>query len=57
MPRYPIADSDYPEDWLGFHKWFPSDKACALYLAKLRWRDGFVCPVCQSTSGWITHDN
>lgn len=27
---------------------FPDDKACAAYLEKLRWPDGFVCPVCKT---------
>lgn len=27
---------------------FPDDKACAVYLEKLRWPDGFVCPACST---------
>lgn len=56
MPPYPVAESDYPGNWLSFQEWFSSEYACARYLTKLRWRDGFVCPLCGSTEGWATHD-
>jgi transposase-like protein len=32
---------------------FPDSSACRLFLAKLRWRNGFVCPACGKVSlGW-----
>ena len=31
---------------------FPDDGACAEFLAKRRWPDGFVCPSCASKRGW-----
>jgi transposase-like protein len=30
-----------------FQKLFPNDGACAEYLEKIRWEDGFRCPHCQ----------
>ncbi len=37
---------DYPRDMIEFRDRFSTDDACAAYLAKLRWPDGFVCPEC-----------
>lgn len=37
-----------------FDEWFPSEEACAAYLFGLRWPDGFVCPACGKTEGWLT---
>ena len=31
-----------------FQRLFPDDAACAGYLEKARWSDGFVCPHCQA---------
>ncbi len=31
---------------------FPDDAACADYLARRRWPDGFVCPACGGAKGW-----
>ena len=33
-----------------FQRLFPDDAACAAYLEKARWSDGFVCPHCQPRS-------
>ena len=48
----PQAGIDYPSNWMEFQEWFPDDAACAEYLAKLRWSDGFECPHCHHTEGW-----
>ena len=34
-----------------FQRVFPDDAACAAYLEKARWGDGFVCPHCGVTGG------
>lgn len=47
---------DYPGTWASLLKWFPDDAACAEYLERLRWPDGFVCPACTSTAGWRIAD-
>ncbi len=36
----------FPESLPEFQAAFPSDEACAEYLEKLRWPDGFSCPKC-----------
>lgn len=43
---------DRPLSLEQFQLRFPDDYACAAYLAKKRWPDGFVCPHCRSTKGW-----
>lgn len=45
MPK-PIAGEHYPATWTQFLDWFPSDKACAAYLERVRWPAGFACPQC-----------
>jgi len=42
----PVAGEHYPATWSHFLKWFPDDAACARYLERLRWPDGFACPRC-----------
>lgn len=53
-PGHPVAGRDYPATWPSFQAWFPDDEACAEYLAKLRWPDGFVCPACDGRDAWRT---
>jgi hypothetical protein len=43
---------DKPPSIERFMAMFPDDYACAEHLAKMRWPNGFVCPVCQSPKGW-----
>jgi transposase-like protein len=39
------------------HEWFPDDAACLAYLERLRWAEGFVCPMCgASESYWRMAD-
>jgi len=45
---------DYPGTWRKFVAWFPDDPACAAYLERLRWPEGFLCPGCGSSKGWRT---
>lgn len=40
----PRAGVDYPRDRIEFTTFFPDDAACAAYLERLRWADGFQCP-------------
>ncbi len=42
----PRAGTDYPRNWRELHEWFPDDAACLVYLERLRWAEGFVCPRC-----------
>jgi transposase-like protein len=38
----------FPHSLPEFLRLFPDDAACAAYLEKSRWPDGFVCPHCQT---------
>ena len=48
----PQADRDapetgaYPRTFGEFAAWFPDEAACRAYLERLRWPEGFRCPVC-----------
>lgn len=50
----PRAGVDYPATWPAFEAWFPDDDACREFLARVRWADGFVCPVCEGADAWLT---
>ena len=41
-------DLTFPRSLPEFQRLFPDDTACAAYLEKARWGDGFVCPHCQT---------
>ncbi len=51
---YPVGGVDYPRTIQEFKKWFPSEAACAAYLQRLRWPDGFRCPACGAGNAWRT---
>src|SRR5664279_6081378 len=40
----------FPGSLPDFQILFPDDAACAAYLEKARWRDGFVCPHCETAA-------
>ena len=46
--------AEYPRTVLEFRDWFADDAACRDYLAKLRWPEGFCCPICSEADHWIT---
>ena len=52
----PRPGLDYPESWRELLAWFPDDAACLAYLERLRWPEGFVCPVCRERTGWRMGD-
>ena len=45
---------EYPRTVLEFRDWFADDAACRDYLAKLRWPEGFRCPICSEPDHWVT---
>ena len=49
---HPIAGIDYPETLQEFDDWFATEQSCLDYLQKLRWSDGFICPVCNGHKAW-----
>lgn len=46
IPKKPVSGRDYPHTWEQFLDWFPDESSCAVYLERVRWPDGFVCPRC-----------
>jgi transposase-like protein len=52
--RHPVGGVDYPRTLQEFDGWFSDEDRCREYLVRLRWPDGFVCPICSGTSGWVT---
>ena len=42
----PVDGKDYPQTWGKFLDWFSTEEACLVFLERLRWPDGFVCPRC-----------
>ena len=45
---------EYPKTLAEFDREFSTEEACARYLFRLRWPDGFVCPRCGGTKAWAT---
>jgi len=45
-----VVGRDYPNTYRGFVEMFPDNAACAAYLTKLRWPQGFVCPACKTNT-------
>lgn len=52
--REPVGGVDYPRTLPEFEAWFSSEAACVEYLERIRWPDGFRCPVCGGKSAWRT---
>jgi transposase-like protein len=50
----PAAGVDYPGTWQAFEAWFVDDEACRDYLERLRWSNGFECPLCRGREAWRT---
>jgi transposase-like protein len=48
----PLGGLDYPRTLGDFNAFFPNERACLDYLARLRWPGGFLCPVCGGTRAW-----
>lgn len=49
-----VSGHDYPNTYREFVKMFPDDTTCAVFLAQLRWPEGFICPACKTVSvPWI----
>jgi len=42
----PVPGVDYPQTWNEFLDWFPTEEACLAFIERLRWPQGFTCPVC-----------
>jgi ISXO2 transposase-like protein/transposase-like zinc ribbon protein len=44
--------ADFPHSLIEFQRRFADERACASYLAAVRWPDGFRCPDCGHDKGW-----
>ena len=44
--------SDFPGSLREFEACFPDDEACARWLSKKRWPEGFICPACGHGKGF-----
>ena len=47
-----VAGRDYPRTFEEFTAWFAAEAACAEFLSRVRWPEGFVCPACGNQGGW-----
>lgn len=45
---------DYPRTLLELETRFASEEACRDYLFRLRWPEGFCCPLCGGRKAWAT---
>src|SRR5438876_5694987 len=46
------AESRFPKSLIEFQDRFATENACAQYLFKRRWPEGFVCPGCGNGRAW-----
>ena len=51
---HPEGGVDYPRTPTEFDAWFVSETACAEFLGRVRWPEGFRCPSCCGTDAWPT---
>lgn len=56
IQQYPVGGVDYPRTMQELQAWFPDNAACLAYLERLRWVDGFSCPLCEGTEFWQAGD-
>ncbi len=44
-------DLPFPGSLAEFQHWFPDEAACAAYLERARWGNGFACPAPRDEDG------
>jgi transposase-like protein len=47
-----MPTEEYPRDVMELEAKFATEEACRVYLAQLRWPDGFRCPRCRADNAW-----
>ena len=56
---FPIGGIDYPPNFAGvltiLLQLLLTEEACIVYLKRLRWPDGFICPICHGRKCWHTN--
>ena len=50
-----MSELGYPKTTPEFDKFFATDQDCIDYLIKIRWPDGFRCPLCLHGEGWYNN--
>ena len=50
--EWPTGGVNYPRTFPEFRAWFPDEGSCVEYLERLRWPEGFICPLCGAPGGW-----
>jgi len=48
------ADETFPHNLMEFVDRFGTEDACLAYLRAVRWPEGFKCPACGVSDGWVT---
>src|SRR5579875_2733992 len=48
---------DYPRTLMELERRFHDEQACAEYLTRLRWPNGWRCPRCQGREAWQVRRN
>lgn len=52
----PVGGVDYPRNFAEFDSFFATERDCFIYLARLRWPDGFICRFCGHDRYWWRDD-
>lgn len=52
----PVGGKDYPRNLAEFEAFFSTERDCLLYLARLRWPEGFRCRFCDHDRYWWRDD-
>ncbi len=52
--HHPVGGVDYPRTMGEFDQWFSTEEACVQYIQRLRWPEGFRCPICGCDKAWLT---
>lgn len=45
---------EYPNNQIDFERAFNTEEACAEYLIRIRWHEGYKCPRCNHNHAWLT---
>lgn len=48
---------DYPRTLVELMQRFTNDQECLEYLIKVKWPNGFICPICKGEKYWIASRN
>jgi transposase-like protein len=49
-----VVGEAFPRNMMEFLDRFATDAVCWEYLRRVRWAQGFICPGCGASGGWVT---